>query len=149
MYRLLAASLIALLLAGHGIAKAQDADDEAALGDLQRLLDDPAALNENAARDPNAAAVENQLRGYPAYAQQELAAIAMMIMRESDAGAQKHVDAYQRGGADGAAASFSPAVRARIATLETRLENDPTFNTPKNLERMRREIPGFLEQPAR
>jgi hypothetical protein len=149
MPRILAVTLLAAsIAAAPGLAAAQDADD-AALADLQRFLDDPAARNENAASDPNAAAVENLLRAYPSYAQQELLAIAQMIVQESGAGAQKHVDAYQQGGAAGAAASLSPAVRARISALETRLEHDPSFNTPENLDRMRGEIPGFLGQPPR
>jgi len=145
---LIACCLFALALSPAPAARAQSADDEAALGELERFLDDPAARRENAAGNPDAAAVESSLQRYPAWAQKELVAIALEIMRESGAGAQKHVDAYGHGGAEAASASFSPAVRARISALEARLAGDPSFNTSDNLSRMREEIPGFLRDPA-
>jgi hypothetical protein len=147
--RTLATTLLFAALAAPGLAAAQAGSDDAALGDLERMLADPAARNENAASDPHAAAVEDLLGGYPPYAQQELGAIAMMIVRESGEDASQHVDAYQRGGPEAAARSFSPAVRARVAALEQRLAQDPSFNSPANLQRMHGQIPDFLGQPAR
>lgn len=149
MRRALACCVLALALPAAPAVRAQSADDEAALGELERFLNDPDARRENAAGSPDAAAVEDWLQRYPAWAQKELVAIALEIMRESGAGAQKHVDSYRQGGAEAAGASFSPAVRARIAALEARLERDPSFNSSQNLSRMREEIPGFLAQPAR
>ena len=144
--------LLLVLLAGSlalpGLGFAQ-ADDEAPLGELQQLMNDPAARSENAASDPHAAQAESLFNGYPPYAQNELNAIVMMIMSESGEGATRHTDAYQSGGAEGAFASFSPAVRARIEALQSRLEQDPSFNTPENLARMRSLFPAFLSGSAR
>lgn len=144
--------LLGVLLAGvmalPGVGVAQS-DDDAALGELQQFMNDPAARSENANGDPQAAQAESLFRGYPPYAQQELNAIVMMIMNESGEGATRHTDAYQTGGAQGALGSFSPAVRARIAALQTRLEQDPSFNTPENLQRMHSLFPAFLSGSTR
>ena len=142
--QLRALAALAVLLALAPAARAQDAAEEAALGDLQQLMDSPAARDANAANDPRAAQAEGLFAGFPSYAQQELNAIVMQIMRESGEGATRHTDAYSAGGAQAAEASFSPAVRARIAALEKRLAADPSWNTPENLARMRTLFPAFL-----
>ncbi|CAG0968218.1 hypothetical protein MYXO_01147 [Myxococcaceae bacterium] len=129
-------------------ARAQDGSDEAALAELQQLLDSPAARDANAASDPRAAEAEGMLSGFPPYARQEIDAIVMQIMRESGEGAARHTDAYESGGAAAAGASFSPAVRARISALEKRLAADPAWNTPANMARMRSLFPGFLGAPG-
>ena len=145
--RLPLAALAGLLVLAPA-ARAQDATNEAALGELQQLMDSPAARDANAASDPRAAQAEGLFAGFPPYAQQELNAIVMEIMRESGEGASRHTDAYERGGAQAASASFSPAVRARIAALEKRLAADPSWNTPANLARMRTLFPAFLGSPG-
>lgn len=132
------------LLSFAPAGRAQDGSDEAALGDLQQLMDSPAARDANAAGDPRAAQAEGLFAGFPPYAQQELNGIVMQIMQESGEGATRHTDAYASGGAQAAEASFSPAVRARIAALEKRLAADPAWNTPENLARMRTLFPAFL-----
>ena len=142
--RLRALAALAVVLVFAPAARAQDAAEDAALGELQQLMDSPAARDANAANDPRAAQAEGLFSGFPPYAQQELNAIVMQIMRESGEGATRHTDAYSAGGAQAAEASFSPAVRARIAALEKRLAADPSWNTPENLARMRTLFPAFL-----
>lgn len=121
-----------------------DADDAAALSEVEGLLSSPAARAENAAGDPRAAQAEGLFQGFPAYAQKELNAIVMQILQESGAGAARHTDAYSAGSAGAAEASFSPAVRSRIQALEAKLTSDPGFNSPANLERMQALFPAFL-----
>lgn len=144
--RALAALVALLTLAPEG--RAQDATDEAALAELQQLLGSPAARDANAANDRRAGQAEGLFAGFPPYAQQELNAIVMQVMRESGEGATRHTDAYDGGGAQAAEASFSPAVRARISALEGRLAADPAWNTPANLARMRTLFPAFLGAPG-
>jgi hypothetical protein len=122
--------------------------DEAALKDLQNFLNDPAQRAAAAAKDPQAAQVQQYFVKFPPYAQQELNAIVMDIMRESGVGATKHIEAHKAAGAQAAYASFSPAVKARISALTRRLKADPSFNSPANLEMLRTFMPAFLGAPG-
>lgn len=119
-----------------------DQVDAAALADLQKFLFDDVARRTYAAKKPDAAAANNYLESFPAWAQQELLDIVMMIMTESKGGATKHVDAY-KGPGDAMAAknSFSPAVKQKIDALVNKLNADKSFNNPNNLQQMQQKMP--------
>lgn len=143
--------LVVLALSLPLAASAQGADDHgdaAAQAELERLLSDSDARAANAAADPRAAQAEALWKGFPPYAQTELQEIVQMVMQESGAGAVRHADAYDDGGAEAAMGTFSPAVRARIQALEKRLAADPEFNSPENLARLRALFPGFMGSGA-
>ncbi len=109
--------------------------------DLRSFLFDPAARRDFAKGNQDASAVNNYLEAFPKWAQNELLEIVMMIASESMLDSSKHVAAYQQGGVEGAKASFSPAVRARSDQLFQKLMNDPSFNTPENLQRLNKLMP--------
>lgn len=126
--------------------QAQDLDpaDAQALKETEAFLKDGKARGDYSKGNKDAAAVETFVTKFPPYAQEEMNAIVMMIMNESKAGSQKHVDAYAKGGAEAASASFSPAVKARIKALERRLTQDKSFNKPENLKMMKEMMPSFF-----
>ena len=141
--------LILVLLLDAAPALAQDdAADAQALKELEGFLNDPAAKQAYGATHPDAKSTNDFFGKFPPYAQDELNAIVMVIMNESKAGASKHVDAYKKGGVGGAQASFSPAVKARVTALQTRLARDPAFNSPANLAMMKQYFPAFLGAPG-
>jgi len=112
-----------------------------ALTELRSFLFDASARRAFANGNSEATAVNNFLEAFPGWAQQELLDIVMLIMQESGTDATKQVSVYQSGGAQGAMASFSPAVRERVDNLMKKLATDPNFNQPKNINKMRRTMP--------
>jgi hypothetical protein len=129
-------------------AFADTAAEKQALKDLDAFLHDDKTRREFSATNPSAQQANGMLEGFPKWAQDEMLAIVMMMMRESKEDAIKHADAYKAGGVAGAKASFSPAVKVRVAALEARLAQDPAFNTPENLKKMKLLIPAFLGRPS-
>ena len=141
--------LLLIFVAVNGSAAAQTGDpDTQALQELNGFLNDPAARHAFAAGKPDAQQTNTFLETFPKWAQDELMSIVMDIMRESKAGATKHVDAYKSGGAAGAKASFSPAVQRRVEALESRLGADPAFSGAGNMAKMKNFIPAFLGAPG-
>ena len=119
------------------------ADNAAALADLREFLFNPTARKDFSNGKSDATSANNFLEAFPPWAQNELLDIVMMIVTESMEGSSKHVDAYKNGGVQGATASFSPAVRARVDAFIQRLSTDPTFNTPANLQKLKTLLPAI------
>ena len=142
-YALMATLALTVLLSNVALAQAAD-PDAVALQQLNGFLTDPQARHDYAKDKPDARQANGFLEKFPQYAQDELLVIVMMVMRESKEGAGKHVTAFKNGGAQGAKASFSPAVQQRIDALEARLSRDPAFNSPANLSMMKTFMPTFL-----
>jgi hypothetical protein len=132
------------LCCGRAVAQSTDhSENTAALQDLQKFLFDPAARASFSQGKSDATAANNFLEAFPKWAQNELLEIVMMIAAESMLGASKHVTAYQQGGVQGAKESFSPAVKARVDGLIQKLQSDPKFNNPGNLQHMNRLLPAL------
>jgi len=119
------------------------ANNAAALADLRAFLFNPTARKDFSNGKSDATAANNFLEAFPPWAQNELLDIVMMIVTESMEGSSKHVDAYRNGGVQGATASFSPAVRARVDAFIQRLSADPAFNTPANLQKLKTLLPAI------
>ena len=119
------------------------ADNGAALADLREFLFNPSARKDFSNGKADGTAANNFLEAFPPWAQNELLDIVMMIVTESMEGSSKHVDAYRNGGVQGATASFSPAVRARVDAFIQRLSADPAFNTPANLQKLKTLLPAI------
>lgn len=117
--------------------------DAGAIADLQKFIFDDVARRAEVNKPGNTAGKQANdfVEAFPPWATQEIFEIMMMIMRESGEKALKHSDAYAAGGVQGARASFSPAVNARVDALIKRLEADRSFNNPKNLQQMQQKMP--------
>ena len=106
---------------------AQDKTHEAAMSMLRDFFADPAAIADNASKNPAALQSEQNLSQFPPNIQKRLEKIVLMIMPESGANASRHVDAMNTSGAEGAFNSFSPEVQREIQSLAKDLERDPEF----------------------
>ena len=125
-----------------GIQAEDSAADMMALSQLSDFLMDSVARRTFAQqKGGQALQVNNYVEKFPDYAQKELMEIVMIIMRESKAGAMKHVAAFQSQGKEGATNSFSPAVKTRIDNLVRRLNADKQFMAPSNLNQMKQSMP--------
>ena len=122
------------------LATGQEADP-AALKELRSFLFDTNARRDFAKGKADATASNNFLEAFPSWAQTELLDIIVSIATESGLGASQHVSSYQNGGAEAAKNSFSPAVQSRIDALFKKLQSDPSFNNPSNLNRMQSLMP--------
>jgi hypothetical protein len=135
-------------LSGRAFAQAKGADDAAAdlsaLSELSTFLMDSVARRAYAKeKGGQALQVNSYVENFPPYAQKELMEIVMIIMRESKAGAMKHVDSFKQQGPEAAMSSFSPAVRSRLDALVRKLKADPQFMNPKNQEKMKQTMPSL------
>ena len=119
------------------------ANNGAALADLREFLFNPTARKDFSNGKSDATSANNFLEAFPPWAQNELLEIVMTIVTESMEGSTKHVDAYKNGGVQGAMASFSPAVRARVDAFIQKLSTDPAFNTPANLQKLKTLLPAI------
>ena len=139
----LAANLLALPCGGFA-----QSNDDAALEELQKFLNDPSQRAGFSQGNAQATQANNFLGAFPAWVQQEIIDINMLIMREKKEGAGAHKDAYAAGGVQGAMKSFSPAVQARITALVKKLEADKSFNNPQQLNLLKQKMPQFLAVPG-
>jgi hypothetical protein len=125
-----------------------EASSDAALDELQRFLNDPARRAAFSQGRSEATQANQFLGAFPAWVQQEILDINMMIMREKRENAVVHQAALAQGGVAGAMKSFSPPVQARINALVKRLENDKSFNNPQQLNLLKQQMPQFLVMPG-
>lgn len=119
---------------------AQSANEQA-LGDLRKFLFDPQARASFVHGKADASAANHFLESFPPWAQQDLLEIVMMVVTEEGANADRRSQTLARSGGLAAKNSFSPPVQAKIEALFRKLEKDPAFNNPRNLEQMKRKMP--------
>jgi hypothetical protein len=146
--RALVASMLLALLGAPYAAAGEDPATEEALRQTEAFLNDAKARADWAKGNPDAEQVNAFVAAFPPDAQNELMAIVMLMLKESQEGALKHHEAYKKGGVDGAMKSFSPAVKARVDALIAKLSKDPAFADQKRLQAMRTAIPAFLAAGA-
>jgi phage-related minor tail protein len=129
--RLVLGALIALAAAGEVAAQSLDPSSQDALNKTLQILLDPAARNAGLAKDPQGAAIDQQVRALAGSdtLTQEFYALAGQILTElaqnTGGDAQKMLQAVERAKTDpaGFAAMLSPATLQRLRDLSIKLSD--------------------------
>ena len=121
------AGFACLIVFWAGPAPAEDKVHDAAVSMLADFFADPAARADYAATHPDALKAEQSLAVFPPAIRKRIENVVLMIVKESGAGATRHIDAASSAGPEGAFRSFSPAVQREIEAIARELEKDPEF----------------------
>lgn len=134
---ILAGIVIAMAPSG---AVAEEANDQA-LQSLQQFLYNTTERRAFASQTPAAQAANSYLESFPSWAQDELLAIIMEIMKQEGEKAARYGQTAATSGAAAAGQQMSPAIRTRVSALAKKLMNDSQFSNKENLKRMQQTMP--------